>query len=119
MMKYLFQFLIILAFSFLGELLHFFLPLPIPASIYGIVLLFLALEFKIVKISDIRETSTFLISVMPIMFLPPAVGVIDSWDMVKASWLPYVAVTLISTIAVMGITGVITQAVIRKGRKEK
>ena len=118
-MKYLFQFLIILAFSFLGELLHFFLPLPIPASIYGIVLLFLALEFKIVKISDIRETSTFLISVMPIMFLPPAVGVIDSWDMVKASWLPYVAVTLISTIAVMGITGVITQAVIRKGRKEK
>ena len=118
-MKYLFQFLIILAFSFLGELLHFFLPLPIPASIYGIVLLFLALEFKIVKISDIRETSTFLIAVMPIMFLPPAVGVIDSWDMVKASWLPYVAVTLISTIAVMGITGVITQAVIRKGRKEK
>ena len=110
-MKYLFQFLIILAFAFLGELLHFFLPLPIPASIYGIVLLFLALEFKIVKISDI--------AVMPIMFLPPAVGVIDSWDMVKVSWLPYVAVTLISTIAVMGITGVITQAVIRKGRKEK
>ena len=99
--------------------MHFFLPLPIPASIYGIVLLFLALEFKIVKISDIRETSTFLIAVMPIMFLPPAVGVIDSWDMVTVSWLPYVAVTLISTIAVMGITGVITQAVIRKGRKEK
>ena len=118
-MKYLFQFLIILAFAFLGELLHFFLPLPIPASISGIVLLLLALELKIVTIRDIRATSPFLIAVMPIMFLPPAVGVIDSWDMVKVSWLPYVAVTLISTIAVMGITGVITQAVIRKGRKEK
>ena len=118
-MKYVRQFAVVLTVSFMGEVLKALIPLQIPASIYGIVLLFLALEFKIVKISDIRETSTFLIAVMPIMFLPPAVGVIDSWDMVKVSWLPYVAVTLISTIAVMGITGVITQAVIRKGRKEK
>ena len=57
-MKYLIQFLIIIAFSFMGELLHYCLPLPIPASIYGIVLLFMALELKWIKVKDIRETSS-------------------------------------------------------------
>jgi len=73
-MKFLIQFLIIIAFSFAGELLHFLLPLPIPASIYGIILLFGALELKWIKVKDIRETSSFLIAVMPVMFIPAAVG---------------------------------------------
>ncbi|MBS7317492.1 MAG: CidA/LrgA family protein [Bacteroidales bacterium] len=71
-MKYIFQFLVIMVFAFIGEVLHHFIPLPVPASIYGIVLLFLALELRIVKVSDVKETSSFLIAVMPLMFLPPA-----------------------------------------------
>ncbi|MGM9747927.1 MAG: CidA/LrgA family protein, partial [Candidatus Cryptobacteroides sp.] len=63
-MKYVFQFLRIMVFAFIGELLNYLIPLPIPASIYGIVLLFLALELKIVKVSDIKETSSFLIAIM-------------------------------------------------------
>ena len=53
-MKFIIQFIIIIAFTFIGELLHFLIPLPIPASIYGIVLLFAALMMKWVKVSDIR-----------------------------------------------------------------
>ena len=98
-----------MVFAFLGELLHHFIPLPIPASIYGIVLLFLALETKILKVSDIKETSSFLIAIMPLMFLPPAVGVIESWNLLRESWFPYVVVTLISTIVVMGVSGRVTQ----------
>ena len=71
-MKFLIQFLIIIAFSFAGELLHFLLPLSIPASIYGIILLFLALETKLIKVKHIRETSSFLIAIMPVMFIPAA-----------------------------------------------
>lgn len=107
-----------MVFAFLGELLHHFIPLPIPASIYGIVLLFLALETKILKVSDIKETSSFLIAIMPLMFLPPAVGVIESWNLLRESWFPYVVVTLISTIVVMGVSGRITQGIIRKGGKK-
>lgn len=107
-----------MVFAFLGELLHHFIPLPIPASIYGIVLLFLALETKILKVSDIKETSSFLIAIMPLMFLPPAVGVIESWNLLRESWVPYVVVTLISTIVVMGVSGRITQGIIRKGGKK-
>lgn len=118
-MKYIIQFLIIAAFAFAGELLHNFIPLPIPASIYGIVLLFIALELKWVKVSDIRETSSFLIAVMPIMFIPAAVGLMDSWSEVKPSIWAYAAVTVVSTFVVMGVSGAVTQGVIRMGRKRK
>lgn len=112
-MKYLIQFLIIIAFSFLGELLHFCLPLPIPASIYGIILLFFALEMKWLSVKDIRETSAFLIAVMPVMFIPAAVGLMDSWKSIGNAWLAYIVVTVVSTFVVMGVSGWITQKVIR------
>lgn len=115
-MKYLIQFLIIIAFSFIGELLHDCLPLPIPASIYGIIMLFAALELKWIKVKDIRETSTFLIAIMPVMFVPAAVGLIDSWKTIGDCWLQYIVVTVVSTFIVMLVSGYITQLVIRKGK---
>ena len=118
-MKYLIQFLIIIAFSFLGELLHFCLPLPIPASIYGIVLLFIALEMKWVKVKDIRETSSFLIAVMPVMFIPAAVGLIDSYKSIGNDWFAYIVVTVLSTFIVMGVSGLVTQKVIRSRRVKR
>ena len=117
-MKFVLQFLIIMVFAFVGELLHYFIPLPIPASIYGIVLLFLALELKVVKVSDIEQTSSFLIAIMPLMFLPPAVGVIESWDLIQGAWLPYVVVTVVSTVVVMAVAGRVTQRIIRKGGRK-
>lgn len=118
-MKFLIQFMIIIAFSFLGELLHYILPLPIPASIYGIVLLFVALELKWVKVKDIRETSSFFIAVMPVMFIPAAVGLIDSWKSIGNSWLEYIIVTVLSTFVVMGVSGWITQFVIQRNKVQK
>lgn len=117
-MKLIKQFLIIIAFSFAGEVLHAVLPLPIPASIYGIALLFAALETKKLKVQDIAETSAFLIEIMPIMFIPAAVGLLKSWDVVKDSLPAYVAVTVVSTFAVMYAAGAVTQAIIRRNKKE-
>lgn len=117
-MKYVIQFLIIAAFAFIGELLHWFIPLPIPASIYGIVLLFIALELKWVKVSDIREVSSFLIAVMPIMFIPAAAGLMESWGAVKSSVWEYALITIVSTFVVMGVSGAVTQFVIRRGKKK-
>jgi lrgA family protein len=113
------QFIYIIAFTFIGELLHFLIPLPIPASIYGIVLLFIALMKKWVKVSDIRETSTFLIAIMPVMFIPAAVGLIDSWQDIQSNFLKFAIVTVVSTFVVMGVAGYITQLTIRKSKKIK
>ena len=117
-MKYVRQFLIILFISFLGELLKYLIPLSVPASIYGMVLLFLALEFKILKVSDIKETSTFLIEIMPLMFVPAGVGLLESWVDLKPICVQVVVIALISTVIVMGVSGRITQRVIRGGKKK-
>ena len=78
-MKYLKQFGIILGLSLLGELLNYLIPLPVPASIYGLVLMFLCLHFKVIKLGDVKETAVFLIEIMPLMFIPAAVGLVNAW----------------------------------------
>ena len=121
-MRYVIQLFIIICFSFLGEILHKVLPFPIPASIYGIVLLFLALELKILKVAQIREVSTTLIISMPVMFVPPAVGLISSWENIKDNWAEYLLITFTSTFVVMAIAGWTTQWIIlwrRKKRKQE
>lgn len=117
-MKFISQFIIIIAFTFIGELLHFFIPLPIPASIYGIALLFICLMMKWIKVAEIRETSTFLIAIMPVMFIPAAVGLIDSWAAIRSHILQYAIVTIVSTFAVMGAAGRVTQSLVRSNKKK-
>ena len=113
-MKYMFQFLRILAFCFLGEVLHWLLPLPIPASIYGLALLLAALKFGAVKLEQVKETSAFLVAVFPMLFLPGAVGIIDLGEVLAAIWLPAVLAIALVTVLVMGTAGRVTQAVIRR-----
>lgn len=119
-MKYIRQFGIILLISLVGELLHQWLPFPIPASIYGIILLFLCLEWKVISLASVKEASSFLIEIMPVMFIPAAAGLMDSWPVIKESWVSYGAITVISTVAVMAVSGRVVQAVMKmeKGRKK-
>lgn len=118
-MKYVKQFAIILTISFIGEILNRVIPLPVPASIYGMVILFTCLQTKVLKLSSVRETGKFLIEIMPIMFIPSAVGLIDAWGVLEPIWVSVVTITLVTTIIVMGVTGRITQFVIRNGKKKE
>ena len=117
-MKYLKQFTLILAISFLGEILHYLIPLPIPASIYGLVLLFAGLESRLIPLHAVKEISEFLIEIMPVMFIPVAVGLIDSWGLMADHIAAYLVVTFVTTVAVMAISGLVTQLVIRRSRKD-
>lgn len=116
-MKYLKQFGIILLFSFIGELLNHFIPLPIPASIYGIVILFLCLNFKIISLDTVKDIGKFLVEIMPVMFIPAAAGLLNSWDVIKPSLGYYLVITVVSTIVVMAAAGKVTQAVIEHNNK--
>ena len=115
-MKYLGQIFIILLISFAGELLNSLLPLPIPASIYGIVILFCLLEFRIIPLRAVKETGDFLVSIMQLMFIPAAVGLLEAWGVIAPNCLSYILITLISTFVVMFFSGRVTQAVIRHSR---
>lgn len=116
-MKWMKQFGIILLVSFVGEVLENWIPLPIPASIYGIILLFLCLKLRIISHESVHETGKFLIEIMPLMFIPAAVGLLETWDVIAPAWLEYVAVTVLSTWIVMIISGKVTQSVIRHRKK--
>ena len=118
-MKYINQFLVILMFSFIGELLNYLLPLPIPASIYGLVLLFICLLLGIIKLDKVKETSKFLIEIMPVMFIPAGVGLMTSWGILKPILLPTLIITAISTVTVMVATGLVSQCIIVKGNGGK
>ena len=118
-MKYLKQFCIIIAISFVGEILNKIVPLPIPASIYGIVILFTLLCTKVIKVSDVNEVSKFLIEIMPIMFVPPAAGLLETWGIVQTGLWQYLLLTVVSTVVVMVVSGLVTQLVIKSGRKRE
>lgn len=118
-MKYLKQFLIILTISLTGEGLKMLLPLPIPASIYGMVLMFVLLLTGILKLEMVREAGKFLIEIMPVMFIPAGVGLLSSWGVLKPLLVPVSVITVVSLVLVMGFSGRITQFVIGRSKKEK
>ena len=113
-MKFLRQFMIILLLSFLGEVLKMFIPLPIPASVYGLVLMLLCLVTGILKTSQVKEAAFFLIEIMPVMFIPAAAGLIDSWKVLQPLLLPILVITVVITIFVMVVTGRIAQMIAQK-----
>ena len=117
-MKYLKQFGIILILSFAGELLNLLIPLPIPASIWGFALMFVCLQTGFLKLDYVKDTAIFLIEIMPLMFIPAAVGLMESWGIIRAKIIPYLVITFLSTFLVMAAAGKITQAVIRRDRKK-
>lgn len=112
-MNYIKQFSIILLFAFLGEILRAALPLPVPASIYGILLLFLALQRKWLAAGDIREAVAFLIQIMPILFVPPAVGLMEAWGVLRPDLGAYLLIVVVSTVMVILVTGRFTQFLLR------
>lgn len=113
-MKYLTQLLIIFTFTFLGEALSALLPLPIPASIYGLVLLFLALKLKLVRTEQVEDVGSFFISLLPILFVAPMVDLMDCWETLRSALLPSLAVIVVSTVFVFYISGRVTELVLRK-----
>ena len=119
-MRYVLQLLVIIAFSFMGEILQHILPFPIPASIYGIALLYGALQLGWIKVKHIREVSTTLIMAMPVMFVPPAVGLMSTWNEVADNYIKYLIIIVTSTFIVMGTSALLVQSIIgKKDNKNK
>ena len=116
-MNYLSQMLLILLFSFLGELLHILIPLPIPASIYGMVLMFAALSLKIIRLEQVKTAGSFLISFLPILFVAPIVSLMDCWDNISPNLWAIAVIIVISTILCFLISGWTVQALMSRKKE--
>ncbi len=118
-MNYIFQLAIIFGISFLGELLNALLPLPVPASVYGLVILFLLLCTKIVKLEQVETVSEYLMAIMPLFFIEPTVGIMNSYGLVKGNILSLFIACFLAFAAVIAVTGLVSQSIIRMKRKKK
>lgn len=117
-LEYLLQFLVILAVSLLGELLNRVVPLPIPASIYGMLILFVALCTGVIKLSYVKGAGKLLILIMPLLFLPAAVGLVDSWAVMQGFIVAIIVTVAVSTVLVAAAAGRVTQYFINRKEKE-
>lgn len=113
-MKYIKQLLIIILFSLAGEALAALIPLPVPAAIYGLVLLLIALMTGCLKAEAIADTARFAISIMPLLFVAPAVNILENWGIIAPDLVPIVVVMVLSTFIVFIVSGLITQLLLRK-----
>ena len=111
-MKYVRQFVIIMLFTFLGEVLKALLPFPVPASIYGLLALLIALETTLLPLASVRDVGEFFVEIMPLTFIPAGVGLLESWGVMKPMLGSLVLTVVVSTILVMAVSGLVTQGVI-------
>lgn len=112
-MKFVKQFCIIIFISLIGELLSFLIPLPIPAGIYGMIILFLCLKTKLIKLSSIKDAGDFFIEIMPIFFVAPGVAILGTIPTLKKYWWQFLIITIVSFLIVFFVTGHATQLIIK------
>lgn len=118
-MKYLQQAVIIAAVTFAAEIIKHFVPLPIPASIYGLILLFILLKSGLLKLEQIENVGGLLLELMPLLLVPASTSFLTVLDTIQEMLLPVLIMGFIGTTVVMAVTGCVSQQIIRrKGKKE-
>ena len=113
-MAFLKQFSIIAAISCVGEGLRMLIPLPIPGSIYGLVIMLICLCTGIIRLDKVRSAATALIEMMPVLFIPSIVRLTEAWDVLSPVWLPVLGITVLTTFIVFFCAGRVTQAVLKR-----
>ncbi|MBE5865868.1 MAG: CidA/LrgA family protein [Lachnospiraceae bacterium] len=117
-MKFVKQLSIIMAVSFVAEVMEYLIPLPVAASVYGLILMLLGLITKIIPLSKVEDAADFLVEIMPILFVPPTVSIMTSVEAMKQMLVPLCVISVVSTVLIMVVTGRVSQGIIRHKSKE-
>lgn len=118
-MKYLHQAIIIAAVTFAAEILKYVIPLPVPASIYGLIILFVLLKTGAVKLEQVEDVGGLLLELMPLLLVPASVSFLTVLDTIQRMLLPVLIMGLAGTTAVMIVTGLVSQFMIRRGDRHE
>ncbi|WP_140456781.1 CidA/LrgA family protein [Priestia megaterium] len=113
------QIAILYAFSMIGEAVHHMLHLPIPGSIIGLILMLICLMCKIVPIKAIEDGASFLLSFLPLLFIPAMAGVMNYPSLLSSSGAVLFLIIVLSTIVTMAAAGIASQLLEKKANKRK
>lgn len=117
-MKLMKQLAVIMTISFLAELMEILIPLPVAASVYGLLLMLIGLVTKVIPLEKVEDGADFLIEIMPILFVPPTVGLIANVEALRQMLVPLFVISITTTILIMAVTGRVTQRLMRCGKVE-
>lgn len=117
-MKFIKQLAIILSISLIAELMEYLIPLPVAASVYGLVLMLAGLISKLIPLEKVEGAADFLVEIMPILFIPPTVSIMTSFEILKQLLIPITVISAVSTVLVMATTGRVSQGIMRKSRRK-
>ena len=118
-MKFIKQLLIILSISFLAEVMEYLIPIPVAASIYGLLLMLIGLITKIIPLEKVEGAADFLVEIMPILFVPPTVSIMASVEEMKQMLVPLCVISVVSMVLIMVVTGRTTQLILKITQKKK
>ena len=108
--------------NLIGVFLAEILPLPIPGNVLGLLILFILLCTKIIKVEQIKTVSDFFLDHLAFFFIPAGVGLISSFGVIKEIWVKLLLVCIITTFITMAATGKIVEWVAniieRRGGKD-
>ena len=113
-MKLIRQTLGIIFFTFIGEILNKLLPLPVPAGVYGLILMLIFLMRGLIRLDEVEVAGDFLLETMSIMFLPAAVGIMTVTKLLLPVLLPYTVIIFFSTFLVISVTGLSAEFILRR-----
>lgn len=99
------QIAILFGFSFLGNLVHVYLHIPLPGSIIGLLLLFLVLSLNVFSVKWIEKGAGLLLAFLPLLFVPTLVGIIKYPELFTGKGILVILVVVISTIITMIAAG--------------
>lgn len=118
-MKFVKQLAIILAVSLIAEVLEYLIPLPVAASMYGLVLMLLGLVTKVIPLEKVEGAADFLVDILPILFVPPTVGIMANIEALKEMLLPLCVISILTTVLIMAVTGRTAQGIMRKSKNKQ
>ena len=101
--------LILLAFLAAGTLLVRATRLPIPGNVLGMVLLTAALQLRLVRVAWVADAAAVLLRHLALFFVPPGVGLMLYFGLLRGEWLPIVAGAAVGTLAVLLVVGRLQQ----------
>ncbi len=104
---------IIMLFYALGNAISWLINGSFPGSVIGMVLLFLALQFKIVNPERIKSTVRFFMKNMALFYVPVGVGIIANYHLFEGNFWAIIISVILSTIIVLLSTGYLQQTIER------
>ena len=111
-MKMMYQIGLLFGVCLLGQAVSVFLPISFPGSVLSMIILFLLLFFRVIKVDHIRQKADFLLKNMSFFFIPAGIGILSSFDLIRSSILPLITVIIVTTVLTFGATALTVQGVI-------